>query len=271
MMRIASLTLLVSFALVAHRVRADDYLSPTDERVRISIGATYLTSATTLQSDSSAGMGGTLVSGEDEFGLDKSRWEPDFQALVRVATRQRLSFDYFTLDRSGNSIVGATPILFGDATFLPADPLQTQLSLRTLGITYEYSFWHSETVELAATLGVHATDISSTVKVQTETRHVIQTEDESGPVPTVGLDGTWVISKRFYVDGRAQYLHVHVDNVDGSLGLYEFQGLYRYRPNVSVGLGSSEIRAHIASTQGSTPGLFEFNTKGPEMFVRVSF
>lgn len=271
MTRIASLTMLVSFAFVAHRVLADDYLSPTDERVRISLGATDLSSATTLQADSSAGADGTLISGEDQFGLKKSRWEPDFQALVRVATRQRLSFDYFTLDRSGGGIVGATPILFGDVTFLPNDPLQTQLSLRTLGITYEYSFWHSETVEVAATLGVHATDISSTAKVQTETRHVIQTEDEAGPVPTVGLDGTWVISKRFYVDGRAQYLRVHVDNVDGSLGLYEFQGLYRYRPNVSVGLGYSEIRAHIASLQGSTPGLFEFNTKGPELFVRVSF
>jgi len=271
MTRIVALTMLVSFALAAHCAQADDYLSPTDERVRISIGATYLASSTTLQSDSSAGVSGTLVSGENEFGLDKSRWEPDFQALVRVATRQRLSFDYFTLDRSGNSVVGATPILFGDATFLPGDPLQTQLSLRTLGITYEYSFWHSETAEIAATFGVHATDISSTAKVQTQTRHVIQTDDEAGPVPTVGLDGTWVISKRFYVDGRAQYLRVHVDNIDGSLGLYEFQGLYRYRPNVSFGVGYSEIKAHIASTQGSTPGLFEFNTKGPEMFVRVSF
>jgi len=271
MTRILSLTMLVTFALVAQCVQAGDYLSPTDERVRISIGATYLASATTIQSDNSTGMSGTLLSGEDEFGLDKSRWEPDFQALVRVATRQRLSFDYFTLDRSGNSVVGATPILFGDATFMPGEPLQTQLNLRTLGITYEYSFWHSETVEIAATFGVHATDISSTAKVQTQTRHVIQTNDEAGPVPTLGLDGTWVISKRFYLDGRAQYLRVHVDNVDGSLGLYEFQGLYRYRPNVSVGLGYSEIRAHLASTQGSTPGLFEFNTKGPEMFVRVSF
>ena len=269
--KIASLTCLASLALLAQRALADDYLSPTDDRVRISLGAVYLSSSTTLQADSSAGMTGTVINGEDQFGLKKSDWEPNFQALVRVAERQRLSFDYFTLDRSGNSTVGANPIIFRNVVFLPGDPLQTQLSLRTFGITYEYSFWHSETLEVAATLGVHATDISSTAKVQTQTRHVIQDEDQAGPVPTVGIDATWVISKRFYLDGRAQYLNVHVGSVDGSLGLYELQGLYRYRPNVSLGIGYSEVRAHIASLKASQPGLFDFNTKGPEIFLRVSF
>jgi hypothetical protein len=269
--RIASLTVLASFAFHAPRTLADDYFSPTDERVRISLGAERLTSTTSLQSDSSTGVTGTDINGEGQFGLDKSRWEPEFQALVRVATRQRISFDYFILDRSGNSIVGANPVNFRDVTFLPGDPLQTQLSLRTLGITYEYSFWHSETLEIAATLGVHATDISASAKVQTQTRHVIQDEDQAGPVPTVGIDATWVISRRFYVDGRAQYLNIHVNHLDGSLGLYEFDALYRYRPNVSVGLGYTAVRAHLASTQTTQPGFFDFNTNGPELFIRVGF
>lgn len=269
--KIASLTVLASLALFARRAPADDYVSPTDDRVRISLGAVHLSSDTTLRADSRAGAPGTDISGEGQFGLDKSDWEPKFQALVRVAERHRFSFDYFTLDRSGSSIVGATPIVFRDVTFLPNDPLQTHLSLRTLGITYEYSLWHSETVEIAAALGVHATDISSSAKVQTQTRHIIQTEDQAGPVPTVGIDATWVISRRFYVDGRAQYLNVHVNNLDGSLGLYEFEGLYRYRPNVSFGIGYSEVRAHLASTRTSRPGLFDFNTKGPEAFLRVAF
>jgi len=269
--KIASLTLLASFALLAQRARADDYPSPTDDRVRISLGAAHLTSATTLQSNSSAGVSGTDINGEDDFGLDKSDWEPAFQALVRVATRQRFSFDYFTLDRSGNSTVGAKTIIFRDVVFLTADPLQTHLSLRTLGITYEYSFWHSETVEVAATLGIHATDISASAKVQTATRHVIQNEDQAGPVPTAGIDATWVISRRFYVNGRGQYLNLHVDHLDGSLGLYEFDVLYRYRSNVSLGLGYTEVKAHLASTQTTQPGEFDFNTNGPELFLRVAF
>jgi hypothetical protein len=269
---LTSLVLSAFIGLLAQPARADgDYFSPTDERVRLSLGAMHVSSATSLQADSSTGVPGSYINGEDQFGLDKSDFEPMFEAKVRVATRQRLSFDYFTLDRSGDSTVAGTPIAFRDVTFLPGDPLQTQLSLRTIGITYEYSFWHSETLEIAGTAGVHAADISTTAKVQTSTRHIIQTDDHAGPVPTVGIDATWVASKRFYLDGRAQYLNVHDDNLSGSLGIYAFDALYRFRPNVSFGVGYTEIKAHLASTQSSNAGLFDFNTKGPEMFVRVGF
>ena len=263
---------LTALALLALRAHADgEYSSPTDDRIRVSLGAMYVSAATDIRADSSTGVQGTPINGEDEFGLAKSNFEPKFQVVVRVAPRQHLSFDYFTLDRTGNAVVGTTPIAFRNVVFPPGSPLQTQLSLRTFGITYGYSFWHTEKLDIAATLGVHETDISSLAKVQTQTLHIYQSEDQAGPVPTLGIDATWELSKRFYVDGRAQYLDVHVNNLDGSLGFYEFNALYRFRPNVSFALGYMEVRAHLASTQASQAGLFDFNAKGPEMFVRVAF
>jgi hypothetical protein len=262
---------LASLAVVAQSSRADDYFSPTDDHVRISLGAMYVSSATTLRADSSAGIQGSEINAEDQFGLGKSAFEPKFQAMVRIGTRQRLSFDYFTLDRSGNAIPTGNAIVFRNVVFLPGDPLQTQLRLRTLGITYGYSFWHSETLEIAGTAGVHAVDISAVAKVETQSRHIIQTEDQAGEVPTLGIDATWVASKRFYLDGRAQYLTAHVSNLNGSLGIYEFDALYRYRPNVSFAVGYTDVRAHLDSTQTSQSGLFSFSTKGPEMFFRIAF
>jgi hypothetical protein len=173
-------------ALAAAPAHADDaYFSPTNERVRISLGAMRVSSTTTLRADSSAGVAGTTVNGERDFGLDGSDWEPKFQATVRVAKRQRLSFDYFTLDRSGSTMLAptATPILFRDVALQPGDPLRTKLSLRSFGITYGYSFWHSETLEIAGTLGVHATDVSAEARVQTQTRHIIQTKIRPDPFP----------------------------------------------------------------------------------------
>jgi hypothetical protein len=51
----------------------------------------------------------------------------------------------------------------------------------------------------------------------------------------------------------------------------EIDLLYRIHPNVSFALGYTEIKAHVDSTKTSDSGLFDFNSKGPQLFVRVSF
>ncbi len=260
-----------ALALIATLAHADDYLSPTEEKVRLSLGIMHMSSSTDIRLDSSQGVMGTPVNAENEFGLDRSDIEPKFQAMVRVDERNRLRFDYFTLDRTGNTTLQGAPILFRDVILQTGDPVQSTLNLRTFGITYGYSFLHTETYEVAATVGINSTDITAEARVATETRHVDQREDAAGPLPTLGLDATYVLSKRFYLDGRAQYLRVSVDHLDGSLGFYELDALYRLRPNVSFALGYNVVRANLVSTKISQSGYFDFDSKGPELFVRIAF
>ena len=263
----AGLIVLALFATLTH---AEDYLSPTEERVRLSLGVVRVSNKTDLQVDSSTGVAGTPLVAEDQFGLDKSDYEAKIQAMVRVGERHRLRFDYFSLDRTGNLEV-TQPIVFRDVVLQPGDPLNSDLSIRTFGITYGYSFLHSDRYEVAATIGINDTDISARARVQTQARHANQTEDHAGPIPTLGLDATYVVSKRFYFDARAQYLRVRIDDLDGSLGIYELDGLYRLRPNISFAVGYSSLRAHLTSAQVRQGGLFNFNSSGPEIFVRVAF
>lgn len=264
-------TATLGLALLAPLAHADgDYISPTDDRVRVSLGAMHLSSATTIRADSTTGVPGTVVNGEDVLGLDKSDYEPKFQVMLRAGERNRLWLDYVTLDRSGDTVV-QQPISFRDVVFQPGEPLQSELDLRILSLTYGYSFWHGEKVELAATLGVSAVEITAQAKVATQAVHANQTEDAAGPFPTPGLAATWAISKHFYLDGRVQYLNLHINDLDGSLGMGEIDALYRIRPNVAFAVGYTEIKAHVASTKASDSGLFDFNTKGPQLLVRVSF
>lgn len=260
----------LALILAAGLAHADDYLSPTDERVRLSLGFMHVSSATSLRLDSSQGAPGTPVDAESTFGLDPSDFEVKFQAMVRVGERNRLRFDYFSLDRTGNTTLTA-PIVFRDVLLQIGDPVETDLSLRTLGISYEYSFIHREKFELAATIGVNDTDISARARVSTQTRHVDQTEDQAGPLPTIGFDTTYVLSKRFYFDARAQYFKLAVDHLNGTLTFYELAGLYRFRPNVAFALGYTSTKADLDSRQTKNSGFFDFSTKGPEFFVRIAF
>jgi hypothetical protein len=266
----APLAFAAALVLAAPRAHADDYLSPTDERVRLSLGVSHVSNSTNMRLDSSGGLPGTQINGESQLGLDSSDFEPKFEAMVRVGERHRLRFDYFTLDRTGHTTL-TTPLVFRDVVLQTADPVETDLSLRTLGITYEYSFLHWEKFELAATFGVNDTDISARARVSTETRHVNQTEDQAGPFPTFGLDSTYVVSKRFYFDARAQYFKLAVDHLTGSLGFYEAAAFYRFRPNVSFAVGYTAAKADLDSRQIKNSGYFYLDTKGPELFVRVAF
>jgi hypothetical protein len=260
----------LTLALIAALAHADDYLSPTDERVRLSLGVMHVSSTTAIRLDSGQGVPGTPIDAENVLGVDSSDFEPKFQAMVRVGERHRLRFDYFTLDRTGQTTLGA-PIVFRDVVLLTKDPVQANLSLRTLGINYEYSFIHREKFEVAATFGINDTDISVRAKVSTQTRHVDQREDQAGPIPTIGLDSTYVLSKRFYFDARAQYFKIAVDHLDGSLGFYELAALYRLRANISFAFGYTAAKARLDSRQTKDSGYFNFDSKGPEVFVRIAF
>jgi hypothetical protein len=261
----------LALALLAPLAHADgDYVSPTDDRVRVSLGGMHVSSSTTIRADSTTGVTGTVINGEDQFGLDKSDYEPKFEVMVRAGTRNRLWFNYFTLDREGSTIV-QEPISFRDVVLQQGEPLQSELDLRVLSITYGYSFWHSEKVELAATLAISSIQINAQAKVATEQVHVNETETAAGPFPTPGIAATWSVSKHFYLDGRVQYLNLHINDLDGSLGMGELNAVYRFHPNVAFAVGYTEIKAHVDSTKSSDSGLFNFNSKGPQLFVRVSF
>jgi hypothetical protein len=270
-MAVLTFALAATSAGLATLAHADDYPSPTDDRVRLSLGVMHLSSTTDLLLDSSQGVAGTPINAEHDLGLDGSDFEPKFQAMVRVGERHRLRFDYFTLDRTGQTTISGPPIVFRDVVLPTGYPVQSDLNLRTLGISYEYSFVHSEKFEVAATVGINDTDISTRARISTETLHVDQREDQAGPFPTLGLDATYVVSQRFYFDARAQYFKIAIDHLDGSLGFYELDALYRFRPNVSFALGYTAVKAILDSRKPSNSGYFDFDSKGPEFFVRVAF
>jgi hypothetical protein len=262
---------LLGLALVAGAVRADgDYISPTDDRFRVSLGAMKVSSTTTLRVDSNNGVPGETINAENQFGLDSSDVEPKFEVMVRAGKRNRLWLDYFTLDRMGSTTV-ELPIQFRNVVLQPTDPLQSELDLRMLGIAYGYSFWHGEKLELAATLEITSVQISARAKVATESVHIDQSENIAGPFPSPGFAATWVLGKHFYLDGRVQSLHLHIKEFDGTLEMAQLAALYRFRPNISFAVGYTKLKANLESTKTHDSGLFEFNTKGPEIFVRVSF
>ncbi len=248
-----------------------DYFSPTESRMALSLGVMQVSSSTSLSIDSTTGFAGTDLNGENDLGLERRRYEPKFDVAFRAGARNRVFFDYFTLDRSDTKVLAAGPVNYGDVVLLQGDPVTTDLSLRLLQLGYGYSFWHGDKLEIAGILSINDTEIQSSVRVQTASRHIYDEQSLAGPFPTPGLDVTWAASTHFYFEAKARYLKLSVDHLEGSVSLYDVDAFYRLRPNIAFALGYTGTRADLLSRQSKNAGSFDFDAKGPELFIRVEF
>ena len=140
----------------------------------------------------------------------------------------------------------------------------------SLGISYEYSFIHREQFELAATFGINDTDLRP---APASPRKPPRESDggPSGPLPDIGLDSTYVVSKRFYFDARAQYFKLAVDHLDRTVSFLRTGGSVPVSAQRLVRAGLHRRKGRRRSRRQTTWRFFDLSSKGPEVFVRIAF
>jgi len=226
---------------------------------------------TTLRVDQSAtgaNLPGTVVNGEKDLGLDSRIPQGRIEIMFRLRERNRLRVDYFETNRTADHVL-TRQVLFGDQTFNVGDRASSSLDWRTFGLTYTYSLIRTDRFEVGTGLAVHflEADARSAVTAKNERQEV----SGSGAFPTIPLDLTWRISRRFALTARGQYFHASVHNFEGSLGEYHADAQYRWKPNFSLGAGYTIMRSFLNANDANFPGLFRLNVRGPEAFFKVSF
>jgi hypothetical protein len=142
------------------------------------------------------------------------------------------------------------------------------MDLRKLDLAYTYSFLRREKIELSAGLGIHLLQAEGNLNVPA--RFVSENLDVAGPFATLAFDGTWRFTRRFSLNAQANYLKGHVNDVRGSYRAWNADVQFRARPNFTLGAGYSATRFFLESTDPTDSGLFRFDYKGPQAFIRVS-
>jgi len=211
---------------------------------------------------------GTTVNGEKDLGLDSRIPQGRIEIMFRLRERNKLRVDYFETNRRADHLL-TRQIQFGDQLFEVGDLASTSLDWRTFGLTYTYSFIRTDRIELGAGLAVHFLEADAIGAVAA--RGLRQEVSGSGAFPTIPLDFTWRISRRFAFTARGQYFRATVDNFQGSLGDYHADAQFRWKPNFSIGAGYSIMKSFLNVNDANFPGLFRMNVRGPEAFFKVSF
>ena len=211
---------------------------------------------------------GTVLSGEDDLGLDDVVNQARMEFDIRMGERNHLRVDYFKLDRFKEQPL-PRDIEFGDFTFEEGDVFRTKLDWRMLGLTYTYSLFRSERFEAGLGLGLHI--IQAKAEGSEPGTLNSQKDSEVGPFPTIAVNGAFRISKRWAVTARGQTFTANADRFEGTLSDYHADVQYRWRKNFAVGIGYSSIQIDLDVRDADQPFLFQMDTSGPELFFRAAF
>jgi hypothetical protein len=248
----------------------NDIASPVSDRFYVSGIAFQGSVATQMRVDSTnaATPDGTLLSAEDDLGLDDTIEQAQLEFDVRLKERNHVRVDYFKLDRF-HQVVLPEDIDFGDFSFDAGDSFRSQLDWRALSLTYTYSLFKAERFEAGLGLGLHIFEIHAEGGQPGTLNR--DRGDEAGAFPTVAANAAFRISKRWAVTARINALKVDVDDGSGQYVDTHADIQYRWRKNLAVGIGYSSLSIDLDLIDVDEPFFFNLDTKGPEIFFRAAF
>jgi hypothetical protein len=244
--------------------------SPITDRMAVRVLYLMTDVANQIRYDSDAGVLGTLIDGEQVLGFPRRVQQPGLDLTFRMGKRHRIHADFLQLKRSGDAVVGPTEIRFGEATFLPGERVLSRMDLRKVGINWSWSALRKERVELGVGLGLNLMQLQGELNGSAP-RFERERLDAAGPVPTLTVDATWRITRRFALNLAGNYLGGNIDGVDGKYQSLHGDVQFRLRPNFALGLGYSQTQIRVDSATTDFSGYFNMKYKGPEAFLRASF
>jgi hypothetical protein len=253
---------------------ADEAPNPLTDRFQVTLGTFFVTNEPTVQLDGDTEEG-------DRVDWDKKLGEVDATRLRldgywRFAPRHKVRAMAFRMSRENDVVLGEN-IDWGGHTYPLSAQVRAKFNFSVIEVAYEYAFLRRERYELDASFGLHHTTVDASLAAHAEESGGTLTEDLNdsarihAPLPVIGLAGTWMLSKDFWLEASAQFFVLSIDPYNGHLENYRAALTWQPRPWLGLGIGYSlfSINTDIES-QGWHGGL-DWNYGGPMLFYRSSF
>jgi hypothetical protein len=248
---------------------------PLGNRFLFGIGIYSPKLHTVVRRDSSNGVVGTEINFESTMGMDDNENLPLILGYYRVAKKHRIKFQYFRLDRIGDS-VSDVPIRFGDIIFPANFPLSSYFNVDVYSLGYSYSLIHDEKKELAFSFGVQFQDIEMGISGNLGPGFISEASDVFAPLPTFGGSFDYAISDKWVFTSLIGVFGLDIDLGDES----EFAGeivqinagiRYRAFKNVAIGLQYNYFRVDVDVADRNWVGALEYEYRGPVLAFGIFF
>lgn len=219
----------------------------------------------------------TTLDFEDDLKLDRSHTVPNIVLGVRLFERWRVEFETYRLRRTATQTLLDEAVTIDGTTYSASARLNSEFMSRVQRLTLGYSLLKTPSAELGVALGVQYTRyrlrLEGVGQVDNGPPEVRSAEEgDKGPLPTVGLYGSFALGSAWSAAGRVDYLPVESRRVNGYLGSVEANVYHRLSPNWTVGVGYRYIEYRVdRKATGDVGGRFEYRFRGPQVLLEAGF
>jgi hypothetical protein len=228
------------------------------------LGATY---DTDLRIDPTLATQGTLISAEDDLGLDDSDLLPLAEITLLPGDRHLVRLSGFGMRRSAQQVINRT-IVFDDQTYQAGELVNSTLNMTIFGLTYGYSIVKMQQLDVALTFGIQVVEVEANAVVRS--RVVRDAETGVTPLPLGGIEGRYDFNDQWSAEMRLQYISVEFDEINGTVMDARAALTWRKNPYLVFGVGYRMFGVEVDSQDIDTPGRVDAQMAGPLLFMRAS-
>ena len=208
---------------------------------------------------------GAGISFSQDLGGDDTAEIPRVDMYYRFNERHRIEFSHFSIDRAGRRIL-SLEIDVEDLNFSVGETVISEINYDVTRLGYGYSFYHSESVELAISAGLNFTGYEFDITNSDGSSR--NQSDVSAPLPMFGLRLGYAINERWSIHYLSETFFIEIeDEIRGSLLNYELNVQYRFPKHVIVGLGMTRVGAELEANDSDWRGRISDTHRGYLLFV----
>jgi hypothetical protein len=284
-MRLFSTVLLLIGCGFVCDAQAQSYLKPKppknalDERFRIEVGTMYGSYDTKIRIDERALNGattrGTVISAEDDLGLKDAQLLGQVELTLLPGRHHMVRFTALSMRRKGATTLTRN-VSWEDSDFLVGERIDSYFNLSLVGLTYGWLPIRNDRYELGLSFGLQVGSVSGNAEALA-TQGPREAESAAGPLPLVGIEGRFDITKRWSVDARWQYLQVSwfksfgdLNDVNASITDGRLAVRWRQNQHLIYGLGYRYFNIDVLAPTSDPSGEVTLNFAGPLLFIQAS-
>lgn len=237
----------------------------------VRVGGFFLSSIkTTLSLTDAAGNGGQEVDFSKDLGGENSLNLFRFDAEWRFASKHKVQFAYFDIDRSTSRTINKE-INWGDQVF----PINTTVTagFRTAisKLNYAYSFYRNaaQTQEINGLIGFHISRLEASLGTNSGKAEGVSV---TAPLPVFGLEWNARLTDKLSSQVAYTYFGLSVDDkYSGNLSDFQAVLEYQVHRNWSVGGGYNRYTMRASAESDRLKLTMRHNYNGLLLFVSARF